>query len=330
LAKEYQDERAQILAQLGEVDRMEKTALEHQDRQLYAIIAEARQTLFGMMSGFGFRGNTGAMMIDNFSEERQGVYRQIQQLDRLVKEANAMGLIDVARDAVERRNRLVRVLETYQADRSIENVNYFIDYPLATKESSAAYRRQIVLNLFKEMEAEQIRLKENLAAANRLVSSPSAGRDVGVAIDLKAVQDDFKTLKYRMDRFQTWLSTYKIDEVATQADLWADVSGFGMSDIAFRQLNQREQQINLYSQNLTSIDNILRDRKGTLEELLRAFDKEMRKIEEDLLNEQVRLDKLEHETYFKKSYFDMSTSEVGVGAAPKSPTVEDILKEQNP
>jgi TolA-binding protein len=330
LAKGYHDERAQILAQLGEVDRMEKTALEHQDRQLYAIIAEVRQTLFGMMNGFGFRGNSGAMMIDNFAEERQSVYRQIQQLDRVVKEANQMGLIDVARDAIERRNRLVRVLETYQADRSIENVNYFIDYPLATKESSAAYRRQIVLNLFKEMEAEQNRLKENLAAANRLVSSPSASRDVGVAIDLKAVQDDFKTLKYRMDRFQTWLSTYKIDEVATQADLWADVSGFGMSDIAFRQLNQREQQINLYSQNLTSIDNILRDRKSTLEEMLKVFDKEMRQIEEDLLNEQVRLDKLEHETYFKKSYFDMSTSEVGVGAAPKSPSVEDILKDQIP
>jgi len=330
LAKGYHDERAQILAQLGEVDRMEKTALEHQDRQLYAIIADVRQTLFGMMNGFGFRGNTGAMMIDNFSEERQSVYRQIQQLDRLVKEANQMGLIDVARDAIERRNRLVRVLETYQADRSIENVNYFIDYPLATKESSAAYRRQIVLNLFKEMEAEQNRLKENLAAANRLVSSPSAGRDVSVAIDLKTVQDDFKNLKYRMDRFQTWLSTYKVDEVATQADLWADVSGFGISDIAFRQLNQREQQINLYSQNLSSIDDILRDRKSTLEEMLKFFDKEMRKIEEDLLNEQVRLDRLEHETYFKKSYFDMSTSEVGVGAAPKSPSVEDILKDQNP
>ncbi|MDZ7362963.1 MAG: tetratricopeptide repeat protein [candidate division KSB1 bacterium] len=330
LAKGYQDERAQILAQLGEVDRLEKTALEHQDRQLYAIIAEVRQTLFGMMNGFGFRSNTGARLIDNFSEERQSVYRQIQQLDRLVAEANAMGLIDVARDAIERRNRLVRVLETYQADRSIENVNYFIDYPLATKESSAAYRRQIVLNLFKEMEAEQNRLKENLAAANRLVSSPTAGRDLSVAIDLKAVQDDFKALKYRMDRFQTWLSTYKVDEVATQADLWADVSGFGMSDIAFRQLNQREQQINLYSQNLTSIDNILRDRKSTLEEMLKVFDKEMRKIEEDLLNEQVRLDKLEHETYFKKSYFDLSTSEIGVGTAPKSPTVEDILKDQIP
>ena len=330
LAKGYHDERAQILAQLGEVDRLEKTALEHQDRQLYAIIAEVRQTLFGMMNSFGFRANTGAMMIDNFSEERQSVYRQIQQLDRLVKEANQMGLIDVARDAIERRNRLVRVLETYQADRSIENVNYFIDYPLATKESSAAYRRQIVLNLFKEMEAEQKRLKENLAAANRLVSSPSAGRDVSVAIDLKTVQGDFKNLKYRMDRFQTWLSTYKVDEVATQADLWADVSGFGMSDIAFRQLDRREQQINLYSQNLSSIDNILRDRKSTLEEMLKIFDKEMQKIEEDLLNEQVRLDQLEHETYFKKSYFDMSTSEVGVGAAPKSSSVQDILKDQNP
>jgi TolA-binding protein len=328
LAKEYNDERTQILSQLGEIDRMEKNALEHQDKQLYNIISEVRQTLFGMLNSLGYRSNTGARLVDSFSEERQNLYQQIQQLDRLVKEANAMGLIDVARDAIERRNRLVRVLETYQADRSIENVNYFVDYPLATKESGAAYRRQIVLNLFKEMEAEQERLKDNLTAVNRLISA----RDnvaVNMAIDLKTVQDDFKNLKYRMDRFQTWLSTYKIDEVATDADHWADLSGFGMSDIAFQQINQREQKIDLYSQNLSSIDNILRDRKATLEDMLRMFDKEMRKIEEDLLNEQVRLDKLEHEAYFKNSYFDTSVSEVGAAPAPKQPTVEDILKDQN-
>jgi flagellar basal body rod protein FlgC len=219
-------------------------------------------------------------------------------------------------------------LETYQADRSIENVNYFVDYPLATKESGAAYRRQIVLNLFKEMEAEQERLKGNLAAANRLITAHgSAG--VNVTLDLKAVQDDFKNLKYRMDRFQTWLSTYKVDEVTTGADQWADLSGFGMSDIAFQQINQREQRIDLYSQNISSIDNILRDRKSTLEDMLRIFDKEMRKIEEDLLNEQVRLDKLEHETYFKNSYFDTSESEISISTAPKQPTVEDILKDQD-
>ena len=329
MAGEYNAERAQILAQLGEVDRMEKAALEHQDKQLYGIIAEVRQTLVGMMNNFGYRSNNGAMMVEEFSEERRNIYRQIQQLDRVIKEANAMGLIDVAREAVDRRNRLVQVLETYQADRSIENVNYFIDYPLATKESGAAYRRQVVLNLFKEMAAEQERLKENLTTANRLITARGAAT-VNVALDLKAVQEDFKNLKYRMDRFQTWLSTYNIDEVTTNADHWADLSGFGMSDIAFQQINQREQRIGLYSQNLASIDNILRDRKGTLEDMLRTFDKEMRQIEESLINEQVRLDKLEHETYFKTSYFDKATSEVDAGAAPKQPAVEDILKEQIP
>jgi len=171
-------------------------------------------------------------------------------------------------------------------------------------------------------------LKENLATANRLITARGAA-PVNVALELKAVQEDFKNLKYRMDRFQTWLSTYNIDEVATDADHWADLSGFGMSDIAFQQINQREQRIDLYSQNLASIDNILRDRKDTLEDMLRTFDKEMRKLEESLINEQVRLDKLEHETYFKTSYFDKATSEGGAGTAPKQPTVEDILKEQN-
>ncbi len=310
LSTEYNVEREQILAQLGEVERMEKAALEHQDKQLYGIIAEVRQSLMGMLYSFGYRSNTGALLVDAFSEERQNIYRQLQQLDRLVAEARQSGLIDVERDAIERRNRLVRVLETYQADRSIRNVNYFVDYPLATKESGAVYRRQIVLDLFKEMEAEQERLKQNLTAADRLISEPPARRDVNIALDLKAVQDDFKNLKYRMDRFQTWLSTYSIDTMTTDIDHWADLSGFGMSDIAFQEINRREHKIDLYAQNIASIDNILRDRKTSLEQMLRDFDREMRKIEEELLNEQVRLDRLEHDTYFRNSYFDTSESEV--------------------
>jgi hypothetical protein len=318
LSKEYNTERDQILAQLGEVERMEKSALEHQDRQLYGIISEVRQSLMGMLNSFGYRSNTGDLLVDAFSEERQNIYRQLQQLDRLVAEARQSGLVDVERDAIERRNRLVRVLETYQADRSIRNVNYFVDYPLATRESGAAYRRQIVLDLFKEMEAERERLQENLKTADRLISESPAKRNVNVALDLRAVQDDFKNLKYRMDRFQTWLSTYSIDEVTTDIDHWADLSGFGMSDIAFQEINRREHKIDLYSQNIASIDNILRDRKTSLEQMLRDFDREMRKIEEELINEQVRLDRLEHETYFRNSYFDTSESEVLNAATPVS------------
>jgi hypothetical protein len=277
-----------------------------------------------MLYSFGYRSNTGALLVDAFSEERQNIYRQLQQLDRLVEEAKQSGLVDVERDAIERRNRLVRVLETYQADRSIRNVNYFVDYPLANKESGAAYRRQIVLNLFEEMEAEQERLKQNLAAANRLISEHGKS-GVNIALDLKAVQGDFKNLKYRMDRFQTWLSTYNIDAVTTDIDRWADLSGFGMSDIAFQEIDKREQKIDLYSQNITSIDNILRDRKISLEQMLRNFDREMRKIEDDLLNEQVRLDKLEHEAYFRNSYFDTSESEVL--DATKPPAAKPVSNE---
>lgn len=324
LSREYNEERQQILAQLAEVDRMEMTALENQDRQLYNIISEVRQALLGLTQSFGYRSNTGTMLIDAFSEERQNIYRQLQQLDRLAVEARQYGLIDAEQDAIERRNRLVRVLETYQADRSIRNVNYFIDYPLATKESGAAYRQQIVTNLFKEMEAEQERLKQNLAAANKLISD-HGDTGVNLALDLKTVQEDFKNLKYRMDRFQTWLSNYKIDDVTTDADQWADLSGYGMSDIAFQELSRRERKIEQYSQNISSIDGILRDRKSSLEQMLKDFDKGMRKIEEELLNEQVRLDQLEHLKYFQNSYFDTSESEVQT--AVKQPTANEILDE---
>jgi hypothetical protein len=177
------------------------------------------------------------------------------------------------------------------------------------------------------MEAEQARVKQNLATTQRLIAEhDNAG--VNHALDLKAVQDDFKNLKHRMDRFQTWLSTYNVEDIATDIDQWADLSGFGMSDIAFQEINKREHRIDLYSQNLASIDFILRDRKISLEQMLRDFDKEMRKIEEELLNEQVRLDKLEHETYFRNSYFDIDGSEGGNAA--KQPKAEEILEKPVP
>lgn len=322
VSKEYNEERRQMVAQLAELEQMEKQVLERQDRPLYELVALAKQDLQAVLLNFNYRGPKGNLLMDEFADERQSMYVQIRHFDRLIAEAEQAGQPEVAKEAVQRRNRIVRALEVYQADRALQAVNYWVEYPLAVKESGALYRRQIVDSLMVEMEGEQTRLQENVVRFQELLSAHKRD-NTAIATSFEILQQDLTDLKYRMDRFQTWLSSYEVEAVESDFDQWADFSGFGLSDLTFQELERRAHKIELQAANIASIDQLLRDRQASLQARLKRFDVEMRRIEAELLEEQVRLDKLEHQKYFDYFYFDTSGSEVPAEKQAKTATTPD-------
>lgn len=308
-SRDYNEERAQIVAQMNELERMEREVLERQDASLYEIVARARQNLQATLLNVNYRGPKGDMQGEEFTEERQRILGQLQALDEVIEDAQKMGMAEVAQDALQRRNRLIKTLESYQADRSIEKVNYLVEYPLAIKESGAEYRKEIVGNLMAHLESEQEVIKADIDSL-RALAAASNENAASLTIDLGILQENLQNLRRRMERFQTWLASYEVEEVQSDFEQWADFSGFGMSDLTLQELDRREHKINVDSRNLTSIDQVLRERRADLEMRIKRFDAEMKRIEEELLEEQVRLDKLEHEKYFENVYFDKSESEV--------------------
>ena len=328
LSRDYNEDRNQIVAQMNELDHMERQALEHQDRSLYELVSQARQSLQATLVTFNYRGPQGNLRSEEYAEERRNILGQLQQLDEVIASAQAMGLEEVAHDARSRRNRLIKTLETYRADQSMQAVNYVVDYPMAVKESGADYRREVIGNLAAHLASEQERVSAHLDSLRALVAK-SGGTPSQAALDVKILQEDLNHLKFRMDRFQTWLASYKVNDTRSNFDHWADYSGFELSDLAFQEISQREQGLASAARNLSSIQGLLEARKTDLETFLKQIDAEMKRIEEEIIEEQVRLDKLEHEKYFEIVYFDKSEAEYRADktAEPNS-GIDELLREQ--
>ena len=325
-SRDYNEERAQIVAQMNELERMEREVLEKQDAPLYEIVAKAKQNLQATLLNINYRGPKGDLQGEEFTDERRKILEQLQALDEVIEDAQKIGMVEVEQDALKRRNRLIKTLESYRADGAIEKVNYLVEYPLAIKESGAEHRKEAVQNLMAHLESEQETLQADIDSLRAIAAAPGK-KPVSLSIDLKILQDNLQHLRRRMERFQTWLATYEVEEVQSDFERWADFSGFGMSDLTLQELDRREQKMNADSRNLASIDQVLRTRRADLEMRIKRFDDEMKRIEAELLEEQTRLDKLEHEKYFENVYFDKSESEV---PNPKATQQNDFSEELLP
>ncbi len=332
LSRDYSEERNQIVAQMSELNRMEREALEHQDQSLYDLVSQARQSLQATLVSFNYRGPQGNLRGEEYAEERRNIIGQLQQLDEVITQAQAANLEEVLQDAMSRRQRLLKALETYRADQSLQAVNYIVEYPLAIKESGVEYRREVIANLAAHLTSEQQRVRAHIDSLSALASRSDgralAGESARLALDVKILQEDLNHLKFRMDRFQSWLAGYKADAVRSNFDQWADYSGFELSDLAFQEIEQREHNIASASQNLSSIQGLLEARKTDLETFLKQIDAEMKRIEEEIVAEQIRLEKLESEKYFENVYFDKSEAEYGAEkAAPRDSGIEELLRD---
>jgi hypothetical protein len=106
------------------------------------------------------------------------------------------------------------------------------------------------------------------------------------------------------------MANHKVDEFNSDTEYWANLSGFGMTDINYVSFRERIRQIGSYNKNLTNIEGVLKEKQQELEGRVRRFDTEVRKIEKEMENEKVRLEKLEKEKYFQDLYFELKTQEI--------------------
>ena len=307
LANQHTGEREHILQQLDELESLETEALNMQDKSLFKVIAEVRKSGMKRLATLGRGGVEGANLFDGLENEKQEIYKQIRELDQVMSAAGKAGKNNVLSKAKKRRERLVRTLISYQSEKAGKKSNFFKDFPLASREGSSKYQKRILQDMLRSMQVEKQRVQQNLAKITALIEKdPKAS----TYIDLTALKTDLAHLEDRIDRLQTWLTTYRFEEVKTNFDHWADFSGFGMSDITINEINSRQKQIGEYAENVISIDRLMAIRKAELENRLQEFDKEMEKIRLGLEKEYLKLKKLEKENFFKTKYFDTTTSEV--------------------
>ena len=307
VGNEYNKERRKLLDQLDELERMEETVVNKQDRRLYEIISEIKHQLQESLLHLGPDGKIKNRVVSEFDSERETVLEQVKALEEIIKAAREQGNKTVERDATIRRQRLLTALEKYQPRSTAESVSYLLQYPLAARENSAKYRQEALTGLMRDIKLEKRRLMKTVQQAQALAASNPRE---SLSIDLVAVEDDLAEIDNRMERLELWLSENKVEKVETNFNHWADFSGFGMSDIVKGEIQDDSEKIYSYSKNLTYIGDLIESHKNELEARVARLEAAMKKKQEEIEAEKRRKHRLELEKQFKQGYFDTSTSEL--------------------
>lgn len=315
VTKEYNKERRYILSLLDDVDRMEESVLDRRDRQMFDLVSAIRNEVMATLRSFSYRGIVGRRLYEDYESERTAVLKQIDELDKLIETSKQYHMDSVLRDAQARRDRLVKTLDTYQVDESVKDVSYFVDYPLATREAVAQYRKGLYNTIVKDLEAEQQRLQKVLQETSTLLANSNRSDQMQAELDLEILEQDVEALQKRLDRFRSWVYEHPVEEVNTQFDLWADFSGYGMSEITFERLRQDDNKITDYARNISAINTLLQQRQKSLQRRLAEYDARMRQIQKEMKRQKIEMERKQREEYFRQKYFDVS----GVEGEPPKP-----------
>ncbi|MCI0494136.1 hypothetical protein L0Z72_03945 [candidate division KSB1 bacterium] len=307
---DYNEERTRILKQLDELETLEGNILEHQNKKLYPMVIKTRDLINEALTSFRYRGAMSSRVLEEYNDERKILIRQINEFETIIKFAEEQGNKAMLENAVQQRTRLIHVLEKYQIEKSTSGMSYFLDYPLAAKEGGVIYRRGIVNKLGGELIGEKQRVEKDLEVIAGLLALSSGQSKMDAVIDLEILEEDLTDLNNQLNKFQVWMANHKVDDFNSDTEFWANLSGFGMTDINYGSFRERIRQIGSYNKNLTNIESVLKEKQKELEERVKRFDTEVRKIEKEMENEKVRLEKLEKEKYFQDLYFEIKTQEI--------------------
>lgn len=310
LSNQYYEERKRIMEQAKELERLESSVLERQDQSLYEDVSKIRGAVQEALLGLNYQGFAGKQLLEDFTDERKKIVRQIEYFDSMIQQAKTEGQEDMLLVAEKQKARLISLLENYDKASAGMNVNAFITHPLATKEGGIRYRRGMIKNMVQDMLAEKKQVERDIQNLSKLIESQQNKTGVSAEIDLELLQEDLASLKNQLNRLQIWLANNAVDESSTNFEKWADFSGFGMSDINFSSLLERERKIATYSENIEAIERLLAKKRKSLESKVTDYDQKMLKLIENMNEEKARVEKQERKKYFDTIYFDTKQKEV--------------------
>ena len=326
--KEYNEERGRILKQLDELGILENKILEHQNRSLYPNVVKVRALIDDALTSLKYRGAVSSRVLENYTNERKIVVRQIDEFDKIVKFAEKQGDKKMLNDALKQRDRLVSVLRQYQLKQPVSNMSYFLDYPLAAKEGGIIYRRGIVDKLIQNLMVEKRAIQKNLAIITELAQIRDKNSRIDVTVDLEILEEDFQDMNNQLSQFQVWLANNKVENIETQTTRWADFSGFGVSDINFDLFREQNRKIVGWSKNVAHIEDVLDKKRHDLEMRITRFDDVLMKIQKDMESEKIRLEKLEKEKYFQEIYFENKTREIEDEQEDGLPDINSLMLQE--
>jgi hypothetical protein len=307
--EEINQERDRVQDQDRELNRLEKESLEKRQVELYSEIDKIKDQITGYMDVMNERTDTGVRLLQDYYDERLDIFARMDDLQTVIETAEREERPDLADKARKQLSRLIRVLETYRSDQEVVNTAFLVDFPLAAKEASMEYQKSNLSGVYRDLELEKRRLERNVEL---LTEYQRVGRDRGREsdrTDLSVLQSDLGHLRDRLSILRKSVVEAMPEDPSSNAELWNDFSGFGMTDVIYKERSNRLDTIDRYAARLKGIETVLADRRGEIQQRLQQFEDDIRKLQDDLLSRKIKLDQMERQTYFDKFYFDEKEQE---------------------
>jgi hypothetical protein len=316
--QEYNKERDRLKSQSRELDRLEKESLERKQVDLYAEVERIKDQINGYVVGLNERTDNGTQLLQDYYEERVDLFAKLDELQTVIEAAEREERTDIADKARKQMARLIRVLQTYRSDRSVVNTAFLVDFPLAAAEASKDYKRENLASVYRDLEMEKRRLERNvdLVAGFERAGQRTAAMDT--KDDLEILRSDLDHLRDRMSVLRKRVVEAQPTASSSDAETWSDLAGFGMTDIIYRERQNRLATIDDYAGRLKGIETVLAERRHDIEGKLQKFEDDIRQLQDNLLSRKIQLDQMERQTYFEKFYFDEKEQEEDTWVPPQN------------
>lgn len=333
LSSRYNSERQLVIDQLNALDHLEKLAVEQNDHGALQLVDYYRTRLQDALLQFELHGARGNFALENLETERTKILSQIERLERLMAKAEKSDNEEALKIAQRQHERLVKALQLYEADTSTRRRSFFVDYPLATKEAGQQYRKQMLRELSTGIAQEQAQLNRVLTQVAALQNETGNNHTaLNTDIQLEVLNSELFQLYERAQRLESWTHENTASEVKTDFNRYADFSGFGMSDATFAAIQQKDKVLAKLSDYKNAIANLVIERKEYLEDRVRAYEAEIRRLEKETQQKRLEQEKEKRREYLQESYFDTSEREIPEitpAEEESEPPEESQIQQQN-
>jgi TolA-binding protein len=259
-----------------------------------------------------------ALSYSELSPNSIALQREIQRIQNQISELDQLRALAVERnspDMIERiddlREKLVdeldsaRDLETY----SILGVNYYDEHPHARKESLTNDQNKKISEMRLETEKQQEDLRTKLKEIDAKKARAKNSKDYRQLVLLDIQHDRYSELLRKYDFMHT--ITYEMEQVDSEIDLqkWSNYGAFGIANVNFSVRQDNQDRVAYYSDQITTINQILNNRKTLLDYKIALIDGEINFMTRKVRRQERLRERAELDRKFEESYFDTHTSE---------------------
>lgn len=304
LRHQYNQQRTLGLAQLKELQKLEANALDKRQIGLYENVNRMRNDLNDFLFKLREKGDSGSELIQDYYDERVSVVERMFELDEIVAWAQSVNRIDLLAKAEEQRNRLFQVVESFRADDQISNTAFLMDFPQVAKEASQLYRSDRWSNVLSDLNMEKHRIELAIKQIDDYQFMLRGGTGVRLNMEMEVLALDINNLRDRLSQLQKAMAEALPQTPKSNLEMWSDYSGFSMSDIVYQERKKRLARIDTTAQNLAIAERLLQFRSEETQRVIKEFEKEIKRLQDDLLSKKIQMEQQAKQRYFDNFYFD--------------------------